>query len=567
MNLLQDVILVVAGIVAAALISGSRGRRVLWRRLHRAAAGLGRRRWLACMLVGLLGGGLAAALAAYKGIPPPVVTDEWSHLLAADTFCRLRLTNPTHPHWIHFQSEEVIHRPSYQTKYPPGQGLTLALGRALGGHPIVGVWLSLALACGATCWMLQAFVPPRWALLGGLLAATSPAILTLSGCTYLGGPSAMMGGALAIGATRRLIRRPAALHACVLGAGLLVMANTRPFEGLVVALPLAVVLLRRLVCKRGGGLGRALLFGLLPLLLVLAAGAAWMAWYNYCVTGDPLRMPYQVWAETYGIGTQKRSLQWMLLPWAREQPPNMHELVAAFLKRLIGQWAYYVRLPLTLALLAVPCALGRRWVWLPVATWLLLLLCMSGQYTRNYLHYTAPAVSLVFLAAVEGLRQWSSTARRAAFGLWLARTTLPVYLASLLCYLAAWDPVAQRKLDRARDVVEPYITRLPGKHLVFVDYGPRQQVEFEWVYNGADIDAGQIVWAHRLDGRRNAALRRYYADRSAWVLDASRWPPRLSPYVDNGSEMQLTPAVGNSANALSKPQRDNRGPGSGRVEQ
>jgi hypothetical protein len=486
----------------------------------------------ACALVALLGGSLPAGLAAWKGIPPPAVTDEWSHLLAADTFCHLRLTNPTHPHWIHFQSEEVIHRPSYQSKYPPGQGLTLALGRLLGGHPIVGVWLSLALACGATCWMLQAFVPPRWALLGGVLAATSPCLLTVSGYSYLGGPPAMLGGALAVGATRRLVRQPSPLHAALLAAGLFLMANTRPFEGLVVALPLAGVLLWRLVRRPGPQQNRALLTTMLVLVLGLAACAAWMAWYNYRVTGEPLRLPYQVWAKTYGIGTQKRSLEWMLFPWMREQRPGASDLARALARRLFDQWTYYVRLPLSLALLAVPCALKRRWVWLPAATWLLLLVSMAGQYTRGYLHYTAPAASLVFLAAVEGLRQWSAATRRTAFGLWLARWTFPLCVASLACFLTHWDPVTQRRLDRVRDVVEPYIARLPGKHLVFVDYGGRQQVEFEWVYNGAEIDAGRIVWAHRLSTRRNEALRDYYADRSAWILHASRWPPVLTPYAD-----------------------------------
>jgi hypothetical protein len=519
-------------LAAAGLLSGLRGRRAVLPGLRRAWHWLARRRAAACIAVGLLAGGLAAGLGAWRGIPPPVVTDEWSHLLAADTFCQFRLTNPTHPYWMHFQSEEVIHRPSYQSKYPPGQGLFLALGRALGGQPIVGVWLSLALACTATCWMLQAFVPPRWALLGGVLAAISPSILTMWGCTYLGGPPAMLGGALAVGATRRLVRQPRPLWGCLLGGGLFVMANTRPFEGLVVALPLGAVLLHWLARRRGKALGAAVRCGVLPLALVLAAGAAWMAWYNYRVTGEPLRMPYQVWAKTYGIGTQKRSLEWMLFPWVREHPPGLPDLARAFVKRLLEQWAFYVRVPLTLALLPLVRALARRWLWLPLTAWLLLLATMAGQYTRGYPHYTAPAASLVFLAVVEGLRQWSAACRRSGFGTWLASLTAPLCLCALACFLAGWEPTAQRKLDRARAVVEPYITRLPGKHLVFVDYGKRQQVAFEWVYNGADIDAGRIVWAHRLGRRRDRALRRYYTDRSAWVLDASHWPPLLSPYVE-----------------------------------
>ena len=50
-------------------------------------------------------------------------------------------------------------------------------GQVIAGHPIVGAWLGTALACAALCWMLQAWLPPRWALLGGLLAALHPTIL------------------------------------------------------------------------------------------------------------------------------------------------------------------------------------------------------------------------------------------------------------------------------------------------------------------------------------------------------------------------------------------------------
>src|SRR5689334_23736332 len=106
------------------------------------------------------------------GFPEPTIHDENSYLLSAETFAAGRLTNPPHPMAEYFQTFHVLQQPTYASKYPPAQGLALALGIKLAGTPIVGVWLSFALMCAAIYWTLRAWVGPRWALAGALAFAT-----------------------------------------------------------------------------------------------------------------------------------------------------------------------------------------------------------------------------------------------------------------------------------------------------------------------------------------------------------------------------------------------------------
>jgi hypothetical protein len=79
-------------------------------------------------------------LLLYIPLPQPSIQDEFSNLLAAQTFSHGRLANPTHPMWIYFETFHELSHPTYASKYPPGNGLMLALGLVVFHQPGPRFW-------------------------------------------------------------------------------------------------------------------------------------------------------------------------------------------------------------------------------------------------------------------------------------------------------------------------------------------------------------------------------------------------------------------------------------------
>src|SRR5271166_6415255 len=237
-----------------------------------------------CLLAMAMTMAIRLALLPRIPIPQPYVVDEYSYLLGAETFASGRLTNPMHPMWVHFETLHELMRPTYMSKYPPGQALFLAMGWKLLGHPWFGVWISFGLFGACLCWMLQNWVPPVYAVLCTAITLANISLLGYWMNSYWGGAVAASAGCLLLGALPRLARRVKSKDVVLAAIGLVLLANTRPYEGLVmsVAAIVALLFLRR---RQHRSLAKLLsLRCVIPLLLVCGAGALLDGYYNYRVT-------------------------------------------------------------------------------------------------------------------------------------------------------------------------------------------------------------------------------------------------------------------------------------------
>ncbi len=469
------------------------------------------------------------ALLPVRPFPEPIVHDEFAYIMGAETFSMGRLANPPHPMWRHIESFQENGRPTYSSKYPPAQSLFLAVGWKLFGHPWYGVWLSCGFMCAALCWMLQGWVAPRYALLGGLMAVAQWGVAGYWVNSYWGGAVAAGAGALVAGAVPRLRRRPTAGVAALAALGVLLLANSRPYEGAVTVLAAAVALL--IWMRRTHRPLRELLRWRVaaPAAAILACGVAATLYYNYRLTGNPLLMPYALNQKTYGVAPAF----WMLP--LSPVPAYHHEVqgqfwngyeVAMYDRAHHAPWVipvfflrtiwYFFVTPVSVVALAAALVLRRgRKVAMALA---IAAVAAAGLCLEKFpnAHYFAPATALMLLLVVLGvqyIRVKAGPLALAAFA-----TLFFVVAAVRVTHLTA-EEYPERAFTEHRLAAIHRLESQPGRYLVIVRYGEDHNIQDDWVFNHADIDGSRIVWARDMGAAANRELIEYYKDRHVWLLE------------------------------------------------
>jgi hypothetical protein len=435
----------------------------------------------------------------------------------------------------------VLVRPTYMSKYPVGQGLILAFGKALFGHPWWGVFLSTGAMCGAAAWALGCWLPLRWALLASL-ALTLYSVTGYWMNSYWGGSVAALGGSLVLGSAGLLLRHrrtgAQAIHTgLIFGCGCGVLLHTRPWEGSLLAIPLLLaLLLEGRHAARGAGVRRALVAAGVPAF----AAVVFFLYADWRVTGSPWRPPYQEYRDQYSPAA--------LFIWEhpRHVAPSPHPEFRRFFEdwepgafsrqtgSFLEDWAasmktWFAHVRLLAVALAAGLFIAIRSRKGPHRALLLTLAVFSagiGLQRYQLLHYVAPALALLVLVVVESARILMLRVR--LFRPALYRGALAAVTAIFLLRATLVIAGPENLFAAERDSTERVLTRARGRHLVAVRYAPTHDVHDEWVFNAADVEASKVIWLREPPPSEWRKVVEAFPGRRAWLLEPDR-SGRLRP--------------------------------------
>ena len=488
---------------------------------------------------------LRVAMLPFISVPFPGIHDEFSYLLAADTFAHGRLTNPPHPMWIYFDTFHVNQQPTYMSKYPPAQGAALAIGQLV-GNSWIGVLLSVAAMTAAIVWALQAWMPAPWAVLGGFLALCRLGLFGYWINSYWGGAVPALGGALAIGGLIRILRSWRPADAVILGLGEAILANSRPFEGLIFSIPVFAVLLFAMFRREAPSWKTIASRFTVPFATIMVLCFVFTGYYNWRGTGSPFLFPDTLNDSAYQRATPTFLWQKVMPPahfenpqfeafynhavvtsWEEGRARSIGKARRVFVSDLRTLMRFFVGPQLYIPFLAVLLMLRNRRILFFVSQTVICFCCFL-LVAWFQPHYVAPLVVTVFALIVEGLRYLRAWKVR-SYPLGIALSRAFVICAIVLTPFQPWGYQEVEVTSRARVAKE--LAADPGKQLVIVRYSPQHDPHAEWVYNRAKIDDAKIVWAREIPGVSLSPLLNYFHGYHVWIVDADTPMPSARPYA------------------------------------
>lgn len=532
-----------------------------FQRIERRFNQLARRPFLSVFVVGLSVLVLRFAILPLLPVPVPFTADDYSSLLAADTFVHGRLTNPTPAMWEHFESVHIEMVPTYTTMYFPGESLLLAAGKILLGNFWLAVPFAAALMCAGICWMLQGWLPPSWALLGGFISVLRLGVFSYWTNTYhTAGTLAALGGALVLGVLPRFKRHPGAGYGLTMAAGVMLLEISRPYEGVLLCLAVGVALVHW--AWKGRVKVPALIRAAAPGVALLAIGMAWQGYYDLQAFGSPLTLPYAIDRATYAMAPyyvwQKphpapvyRHLQMQEFydVYELHEYYRVHTATGLPFKTLVKALRtvyFYSGMALLPALFALPWALrDRRTRFLLIC----LFVIAGGMAIEIFLvpHYVAPFTAAFYGVGIQCMRHmWQWRPGDQPVGMAIGRLTIVICLlmagvrvfdVQLRCpvpgypfstWLCSWFGPDHFVSDREK--VREELEQIPGDQLAIVRYSPSHEALDQWVYNDADIASAKVIWAWDMGAAKNEELIRCYKDRKVWLIQPDSPSDEVSAY-------------------------------------
>ncbi len=468
-------------------------------------------------LVGLLAIGIAVF--TWGGFDPvSVFHDEAAYLLQAALFAHGRVVGGAPPIPAFFEQFHVLLSPGVAPKYPPGFALTMVPGVWLGMPALMPIVLT-GLTAGFGFALMRRVAGGPCALLAILIWAGAPGNLRFRAAYF----SELLTSLLWILAWWALLHwrarhRLGWLVALAMLVGF--AAITRPLTALVLAVPLAVVILpetlRRLPSLAAAlAAGTAVVF-LLPLQNRLVTGSwrsgAYAAYTAAYLPFDRIGFGLDSTPPTRELPADMRALSGFFSRLHREHtrahlPSTMYQRASAILTDAGGPTVVGAVILGGMGLAAAPPTV----LFAAVTTALLfaahLPYAHSADWTLYYLE-GFPVLALLMSLGIARIGTLLSRARAPAItdG---PGDALVIGASIVFALLLPTRILAAREAHRGLSAAQAYfrelVRELPGPSIVFVRYGPKHVMHFSLIQNPADYGSAH-VWVVYDRGAENTRL-------------------------------------------------------------